>query len=117
MVLTHGVMVTLLILVQSFMVRIHMGQQTPQTCGVFIFMVTVYVIESMADKIWYTGIALDARRLTEHNNGRSRFSSGHRPWKLIYTEQQPDWTAARAREKYLKSAAGKIWLKKFFSHK
>jgi hypothetical protein len=26
-VLTHGVMVTLLILVQSFMVRIHMGQQ------------------------------------------------------------------------------------------
>jgi hypothetical protein len=25
--LTHGVMVTLLILVQSFMVRIHMGQQ------------------------------------------------------------------------------------------
>jgi hypothetical protein len=34
--LTHGVMVTLLILVQSFMVRIHMGQQESSvTTGLF----------------------------------------------------------------------------------
>jgi putative endonuclease len=46
-------------------------------------------------------------RLHEHNSGKNRFTKGHRPWKIIYTEQQPDWTLARQREKYLKSAAGK----------
>ena len=78
-------------------------------------MVTVYVIESLVDKTWYTGIALDAKkRLYEHNHGKNRFTKGHAPWKTIYTEIHPDWKSARIREKYLKSAAGKIWLKKYF---
>jgi putative endonuclease len=77
-------------------------------------MVTVYVIESLTDKTWYAGMALDAqKRLTEHNAGRNRFTKGHRPWKIIYTETHPDWVSARPREKYLKSAAGKKWLAKF----
>ena len=107
-------MVALQILVLSVKVRILMGQQrSTRGWPFFIFMVTVYVIESFLDKTWYTGIALDAvKRLTEHNNGKSRFTKGHRPWKIIYTEPQPDWSAARKREKYLKSAAGKIWLSK-----
>ena len=76
-------------------------------------MITVYVIESLFDETWYTGIAIDAiKRLKEHNSGKNRFTNGHMPWKIIYTEQQPDWTSARIREKYLKSAAGKIWLRK-----
>ena len=83
--------------------------------GFFIlcFMKTVYVIESLSDKTWYTGIAIDAgTRLKEHNAGKDRFTKGHRPWKIIYTEMQNDWMSARQREKYLKTAAGKNWLKK-----
>ena len=76
-------------------------------------MITVYVIESLIDATWYTGMALNAEvRLKEHNKGKNRFTKGHMPWKIIYTEQHSNWASARKREIYLKSAAGKIWLKK-----
>jgi len=79
-------------------------------------MVTVYVIESLTDQTWYTGMAKDVNaRLKEHNNGKNRFTKGHLPWQIIYTEVHPDWESGRIREKYFKSAAGKIWLKKFQS--
>jgi putative endonuclease len=74
-------------------------------------MVTVYVLESLLDQTWYTGMAFEVtKRLAEHNSGKNRFTKGHRPWKVIYTEEHSDWTAARPREKYLKTAAGKKWL-------
>ena len=76
-------------------------------------MITVYVIESITDQTRYTGMALDpVIRLREHNGGKNRFTKGHLPWKIIYTEVHPDWGSARIREKYLKSAAGKKWLTK-----
>jgi predicted GIY-YIG superfamily endonuclease len=76
-------------------------------------MITVYVLESFADATWYTGMAKDVlRRLKEHNDGKNRFTKGHRPWKIIYTETHPSWAEARPREKYLKTSAGKNWLKK-----
>lgn len=79
-------------------------------------MITVYVIESLVDKTWYTGMAKEvARRLIEHNTGKNKFTKGHMPWKIIFTEQHPDWETGRKREKYLKSSAGKIWLKKYLS--
>ena len=74
-------------------------------------MITVYVIESLSDATWYTGMAIDASaRLKEHNAGKNRFTKGHRPWKIIYTEIHPDWATARVREKHLKTSAGKKWL-------
>jgi len=76
-------------------------------------MVTIYVIESEKDGMWYTGMALDAvKRLREHNSGKNRFTKGHLLWKIIYTEQATDWSEGRKREKYLKSAAGKIHVSK-----
>ncbi len=75
-------------------------------------MVHIYVIESLLDQTWYTGISLNINnRLKEHNAGKNRFTKGHRQWKIIYSETSIDWKAARVREKYLKSAAGKRWLK------
>jgi len=56
-------------------------------------MINVYVIESLLDQTWYTGIAIDPeKRLQEHHNGRNRFTKGHMPWKPIYTETHPDIT-------------------------
>jgi putative endonuclease len=79
-------------------------------------MITVYVIESLFDQTWYTGMAKEVvKRLKEHNGGKNRFTKGHLPWEIIFTEQHPNWEIARKREKYLKSAAGKIWLKKHLS--
>ena len=76
-------------------------------------MVTVYVLKSLSDNATYVGMALDElKRLKEHNTGKNRYTKGHRPWVIIYTEKHSDWTTARIREKYLKSTAGKNWLKK-----
>jgi putative endonuclease len=75
-------------------------------------MVTVYVLLSLKDEATYVGMALDSvKRLKEHNSGKNRYTKGHLPWKIIYTEEHPDWASARIREKYLKSTAGKNWLK------
>ena len=84
-------------------------------CGVFVLdMITVYVIESLSDSTWYTGMAINAiARLKEHNSGKNRFTKGHLPWHFIYIEQHDNWAEARIREKYLKTSAGKIWLKKW----
>ena len=79
--------------------------------------VTVYVLESLHDGARYTGMALDAHaRLKEHNAGKNRYTKGHRPWKIVYSEVHPDWSSARLREKYLKTNAGKLWLEKILSH-
>ena len=78
-------------------------------------MITVYVLLSLKDNATYVGMAINAiTRLKEHNTGKNRYTKGHTPWKIIYTEQHPDWISARVREKYLKSTAGKKWLHKYF---
>jgi len=76
-------------------------------------MVEVYVIRSLADGTFYTGMAFSATdRLNEHNKGKNKFTKGHLPWELIYFELVANWEDGRKREKYLKSLAGQKWLKK-----
>ena len=91
------------------------GHEPHQADEVLIlFIVTVYVIESLSDQTWYTGMTLNEdNRLKEHNAGKNRFTKGHRPWKIIYSEKHQDWKVARVREKYLKSSGGKKWLTNF----
>lgn len=81
-------------------------------------MIEVYVILCSSTGKTYTGMAEDAvQRLKEHNAGKSKFTSGFGPWKIIYVELQPDWAAARTREKYLKTAAGRRFIKKLLDNK
>ena len=75
-------------------------------------MITVYAIISEVNDDIYVGISKDAdKRLKEHNAGKSRYTKGLKPWRNLYKELQPDWKAAREREKYLKSGVGKEFLK------
>ena len=68
----------------------------------------VYAITSESDGVIYVGIATDCEaRLKEHNTGKSKYTSGHKPWRLFYSELAGDSVEARAREKYFKTAAGK----------
>ena len=100
---------------KDVLVRFQSRAQAEALLRLFYFcnMVHVYVIESLTDKTWYTGIALNAaNRLKAHNSGKNRFTKGHSPWKIIYAETHENWQEARNREKYLKSAAGKRWLEK-----
>jgi len=74
----------------------------------------VYVIESIKDGKKYTGMTNDLnRRIVEHNRGKTSTPStrSRGPFKLMYSELTTDRAAARKREKFLKSGAGREFLK------
>ena len=72
----------------------------------------VYILKSLKSDIYYTGIAKDIQqRLINHNKGKSRFTKGHLPWKLIYSEGPYETSEAREIEKYYKTTTGKATLK------
>ena len=63
----------------------------------------VYIIKSLKDGTYYKGYTEDyERRIIEHNEGLSQFTSSKRPWILVYVELHPDKRSALIREKKLK---------------
>lgn len=71
-----------------------------------------YVYVLRGPKQMYTGSTNDlARRVREHCVGKNVSTRNKGPWKLIYYEACDDEGDARRREKYLKSAWGKRYLK------
>ncbi|MFW5755860.1 MAG: GIY-YIG nuclease family protein [Tangfeifania sp.] len=76
----------------------------------------VYLLESESSGIWYVGLSQNPdERLIHHNRGKSKFTSGHRPWKMLYQEKVGSLYEARKKEKYYKSSAGKRRLKMIIS--
>lgn len=53
------------------------------------------------------------RRIGQHNKGQEQTTKPYRPFVLLFTEQFDSRNNARKREKYLKSGAGKEFLKSF----
>jgi putative endonuclease len=77
-------------------------------------MITVYVLFSPSHGRFYRGITNDVqRRLAEHNAGRVYATARYVPWEMILQESFEDHASARAREKYLQSAAGRRWLREY----
>ena len=74
----------------------------------------VYVLEDQIDRSWYIGATSDIeRRITEHLSGHgSRTTSLKEIWSLIYCEGYLSKQDAFGREKFLKSGAGRRFLKK-----
>ncbi len=82
-----------------------------------IYMYTVYVLKSEVAEKSYVGFTNNLeRRIEEHNLGKSGYTSKHKPWKVIYTEEFPSINEAVEREKYLKSRSGRRYLKKVFTN-
>ena len=72
----------------------------------------VYAIKSLKKDWLYVGITDSLeRRLNQHNKGQNRSTKPYAPFKLVYFEKATDRQSARVREKYLKTASGKRWLK------
>ena len=72
----------------------------------------VYIIRSSIDGSEYVGISNEpTSRLQSHNYGEIKSTKSKRPWGLVYKEEFPNILAARKREKYLKSAAGRRFRK------
>ena len=75
----------------------------------------LYVLKSTTSLKSYTGITNNLeRRLTEHNSGKHIYTKRYCPWIMIYYEKYGSLKEARKREKYLKSASGRKFLKELF---
>ena len=73
----------------------------------------LYILKSKKNNRTYVGISDDVqRRIKEHNQGKSIYTSRNRPWKLIHTEECITREEARKREKYYKSGAGRRFIEK-----
>ncbi len=63
----------------------------------------VYILESQKDGSYYIGFTSDLKqRLEYHNAGKSRYTSGKLPWKVVYTESFTTRSDAMKRERFLK---------------
>ncbi len=72
---------------------------------------TVYVLKDDAGK-FYKGLTNNIeRRLKEHKNGHTKTTSRMQNIEIVYREEYTDFKTARAREVYLKTAAGRRFLK------
>ncbi|MGB0934189.1 MAG: GIY-YIG nuclease family protein, partial [Lishizhenia sp.] len=68
----------------------------------------VYLLWSEKSNIHYVGMAKNVeQRLKDHNRGKSKFTKGHIPWKIIYSEGPYETKKAREIEKLYKTTQGK----------
>jgi putative endonuclease len=70
----------------------------------------VYILRNT--KQYYIGSTNDLkRRVTEHNNNEVFSTKNRGPWELVYYEASLYEKDARLREKYLKTAWGRRYIK------
>ncbi|MBU3964703.1 GIY-YIG nuclease family protein [Patescibacteria group bacterium] len=70
----------------------------------------VYILWSSKSKIFYYGYTDDLRRrIKEHNDGLSKSTASHCPWKLLFYAGFRDKRIAKDFELYLKSGSGKAF--------
>ena len=75
-------------------------------------MYTVYVLYSSAYQKHYTGYTSDLPgRILSHNELGSGWTSRYRPWEIIYTKEFSAKSDAMRYEKWLKSGAGRAFIK------
>ena len=63
----------------------------------------VYILQSAQDGTFYKGYTENIeKRVDQHNNGESKYTSRKMPWKLVYLEQFQTKREALIREKQIK---------------
>ncbi len=73
----------------------------------------VYILKSEKDGSLYVGTTEDVKkRLTEHNDGKSKYTSSKRPYKLKWFCCFSTKTSALSFEKYLKQGSGFAFARK-----
>ena len=72
-----------------------------------------YILKSLKDGGFYYGSTNDLEvRLKYHNSGKVKYTKGHKPYVLHYSEPFETRKKAIAREKFFKSIDGYNWLKR-----
>ena len=74
-----------------------------------------YILISEKDNRTYTGYTSNLeKRLEYHNRGRVKATKNRRPLRVLYKEEFATKEEAKKRERYLKSSAGRRFLKHKF---
>ena len=83
------------------------------------FMFKVYVLHSVSFNKIYIGYTsdIDERMLSHNELGKKGFTLKFRPWTLIYTESFNTKSEAMKREKELKSAQGREFIRRLIKGK
>lgn len=73
-----------------------------------------YLLENQKDKSWYIGYSSNLKkRVSDHISGNGAQTTKHKTdWKLIYYEAYLNKKDAEGRERFLKSGAGRKYIKK-----
>jgi len=75
----------------------------------------VYILKSINVQKTYVGMTQNIeRRFKEHNAGQTSSTKAFTPWIILFAESFETRGEARNKEKYLKSAAGRRWIKHHF---
>ncbi len=73
---------------------------------------SIYVLKSLKDGERYIGLSASvSKRIFQHNSGKVKSTKSRRPLVLVHEEICGTLSDARAREKQLKTSAGRKWLK------
>ena len=73
----------------------------------------VYILQSLKDKSYYTGLTTDVKaRLEKHNSGQVAYTSTKCPFKMVWHCCFEDKLKAVSFEKYLKSGSGFAFARK-----
>jgi len=76
---------------------------------------SVYILFSEKHNKHYTGFTSDLEnRLISHNELGHDWTKRYRPWKLIYTKMFEIKKDAMSHEKWLKTGAGREFIKNLF---
>lgn len=78
----------------------------------------IYILENQNDKGWYIGYTSDLKqRIETHQAGQGGQTTSRKDnWKLIYCEGYLNKEDALGRERFLKSGAGRRFIKKQIVH-
>lgn len=75
-------------------------------------MFVAYMLRSLKDGSHYYGATSSLlKRIREHNGGKVRYTRGHRPYELLYSETFASKTEALKRERFFKSIEVYRWLR------
>src|SRR3989344_589747 len=79
----------------------------------FAVMYYVYILRSSKSGTLYYGYTTNLKtRLKEHNKGKTKYTKGHIPWKLVWYCAFVKKQKAKDFELYLKSGSGKAFVYK-----
>jgi putative endonuclease len=76
----------------------------------------VYIIQSLLDNSYYIGYTKNLeKRIVQHNNAKTGYSSKKVPWILVYSESFEIKSLAIKRERFIKNQKSRDFIKKLIS--